>query len=199
MNRDVIETQWPQVREILIEKFNHLTEDDIREINGRYDQLVLKLQQKYGYSREEAEDRIRLWNFDRKLAANERIVREEVRNEEESGSAFKWLAAICIPLLLLGLLFFNIATPPQPANPAAVQEQTVKQTPGDVVIMTSLRNALTAKKIPNFDVQNVQITSREGIVTLSGSVPNAEVRDSVVNTSQNFTGVKRVIDNLQIK
>lgn len=207
MNKDLLESQWTQIREFLQKKFNNLTEEDIRQINGRYDQLVAKLQQKYGYTREEAEERIRSWNFDR-FANTERIppaknpiVHEErVRKEEDYSSLLKWLFALCIPILLLAAYFLSPARLPQaPVPPAVNQEQAVAETPADRAISNNLREALIAQPNRASDLQNVQIATRNGVVTLSGTVPNQEARDFILNRAQNFAGVKQVINNIQIQ
>ena len=203
MNRDVLETQWTQIREILHDKFSNLTDEDIRQINGRYDELVAKLQQKYGYSREEAEERVRSWNFDRMQAPRSQMMREDkkVRREEDSSSIFKWLLAIGIPLILLGLYFFNPMSRTQDVTtaPTATQQQVVTETPADRTISTGIRSALQSQQNTTFDLQNVQIRTNNGVVTLSGSVPSAEMRDSIGTTAQNFAGVRQVNNNLLVK
>ena len=55
MNDDVLRGQWKQLRGQVKEWWGVLTEDDLDEINGQRDQLVGKLQQKYGYTRDQAE------------------------------------------------------------------------------------------------------------------------------------------------
>lgn len=201
MNKDLLESQWVQVRDILKEKFSNLTDEDIRQINGHYDQLVAKLQQKYGYSREEAEERIRSWNFDRfatTTTSRNPIMREEaVKSETSDTSFYKWLLYLGIPLLLLGSYFLSNRTPE--TTPVVNQEQTIAETPADRVISTNLRNALLSQQQLSFAMQNVQITTHDGVVTLSGSVPSAEMRDFIVNRAQNFAGVTQVINHLEVK
>lgn len=204
MNRDVLESQWPQIRDMLREKFSNLTEEDIKQINGRYDQLVAKLQQKYGYSREEAEERIKSWNFDRfatpqrSSTIQEEKYHPEDKATEDNSSLFKWLLGIGIPLLLLA--YFLAPTGTETTNtPTTVRDQTVTETPADRTVSTNLRNALISQDISGTDLQNIQITTRNGIVTLSGTVPNNEVRDTIVNTTQGLPGVRQVVNNLQVR
>lgn len=203
MNKDLLESQWTQIREILREKFSNLSDEDIRQINGRYDQLVAKLQQKYGYTREEAEERIRSWNFDRfTTAPKSQTIREESYRTEPDSNFFKWLLALGIPLLLLGAYYLGNRTPEiTNAPPPVVQQQAVRETPSDRLISDNIRNALLAVQGQNtsFNMRNIQVTTNDGVVTLSGSVPSAEIRDSIVNAVQNFGGVKQVINNLQVK
>lgn len=207
MNRDLLETQWPEIREILRDKFSNLTEDDIKQINGRYDQLVAKLQQKYGYSREEAEERIRSWNFDRFAAASQRnsAIHEDryyQKNKvakEENASIFKWLLALGIPLLLLGAYYFNPTRTETTSSPVITNEQAIVETPADRIIFTDLRNAFIAQNISASDLQNVQVVTRNGVVTLSGTVPSREVSDVIVNTTERVAGVRQVINNLRIR
>lgn len=203
MNRDLLESQWPQVRETLRTKFSNLTEDDINQINGRYDQLVSKLQQKYGYSREEAEERIRSWNFDRNAnaqrtssARDDKFYQEGKVRKDDGISPFIWLLAIGIPLVLLGTYFYNTT---RTDAPVAAHEQTMRESPSDRAISNDLRNAFFNQNISRSDLQNVQITTHNGVVTLSGTVPNNQVRNTIVDTAQNFSGIDRVINNLQVR
>ncbi|MBA3239547.1 MAG: BON domain-containing protein [Parachlamydiaceae bacterium] len=204
MNRDTLESQWPQIRDMLREKFSNLTEEDIKQINGRYDQLVAKLQQKYGYSREEAEERIKSWNFDR-FATPQRstTVHEEKYHpqdnvKEDNSSLFKWLLGIGIPLLLLA--YFLAPTGNETTNTTTTsRDQTMGETQADRTISSDLRNALIEQNVSGSQLQNIQVTTRNGIVTLSGTVPNNEVRDVILNTSQNLPGVRQVVNNLQVR
>lgn len=204
MNKNVLESQWVQVRELLREKFSYLTEDDIRQINGRYDELVAKLQQKYGYTKEEAEERILNWNFDRFAAPKSQIIQEDIVIKkhpirEEFSSAYKWLLGIGIPVLLLGSYFLAMRTPEVAQSPAVTQEQVVLETPADQLLSNDLRNLLLSQQNLAGVMQNVHITTNNGIVTLSGTVPNRETRNLIVNTTENVAGIRQVVDHLEIK
>lgn len=208
MDRAVLESQWTQIRDILREKFSHLSDEDIREINGRYDQLVAKLQQKYGYSREEAEDRIKSWNFDRFLASqkqrvfpviNDRSYRDTAAKKEHTSSFLKWALILGIPLLLLGAYFLSPARTAITSSPIITSNQAIVEAPADRAISTNLRNVLIAQNISGLDLQNLQITTSNGVVTLSGTVPNTDMRDFIVNSAERTAGVRQVINNLQVR
>lgn len=49
---------WNQTKGAVKEQWGKLTDDDLLEIEGRRDQLVGKLQARYGISREEAERQV---------------------------------------------------------------------------------------------------------------------------------------------
>ena len=55
MNWDQVEGKWKQVKGQAKEKWGKLTEDDLDVIDGRRQQLVGKLQERYGTARDEAE------------------------------------------------------------------------------------------------------------------------------------------------
>jgi uncharacterized protein YjbJ (UPF0337 family) len=55
MNWDIVKGKWGQVKGKAREKWGDLTDDDFEKIAGNKDQLVGKLQEKYGWTREEAE------------------------------------------------------------------------------------------------------------------------------------------------
>jgi len=58
MNQDTFSGRWKQMRGKAKEWWGQLTDDDLDRINGQKDQLVGKLQAKYGYSKEQAEQEI---------------------------------------------------------------------------------------------------------------------------------------------
>ena len=58
MNKDVFEGKWKELRGQAKEWWGKLTDDDLERVGGKYDQLIGVLQQKYGYTREHAEEEI---------------------------------------------------------------------------------------------------------------------------------------------
>lgn len=58
MNRDILQGKWQQLKGGVKEQWGKLTDDDIQAANGNFDQLVGKIQERYGYSREESERRM---------------------------------------------------------------------------------------------------------------------------------------------
>ena len=55
MNRDWIEGNWKQFKGKVRERWGKLTDDDLDVIGGRKDQLVGRIQELYGTSRNEIE------------------------------------------------------------------------------------------------------------------------------------------------
>jgi len=55
LNQDVFEGKWKEMRGQVKEWWGKLTDDDLEQVGGKADQLVGLLQQKYGYTRERAE------------------------------------------------------------------------------------------------------------------------------------------------
>ena len=58
MNWDTIKGNWTQFKGKAREQWGELTDDDLDQVAGQKDQLVGKLQAKYGYAREEAERQV---------------------------------------------------------------------------------------------------------------------------------------------
>ena len=54
MNWDQIEGNWKQVTGKAKEKWGQLTDDDMTAIAGKRDRLAGKLQERYGYAKEQA-------------------------------------------------------------------------------------------------------------------------------------------------
>jgi uncharacterized protein YjbJ (UPF0337 family) len=56
MNKDVFEGKWKEMRGQVREWWGKLTDDELDQAGGRAEQLIGLLQQKYGYTREHAEE-----------------------------------------------------------------------------------------------------------------------------------------------
>ena len=54
MNRDILEGQWKQLKGKVKQQWGRLTDDELERINGHYDELAGLIQERYGYSRDEA-------------------------------------------------------------------------------------------------------------------------------------------------
>ena len=58
MNWDQIEGKWKQYAGTVREKWGKLTDSDLEVIHGRREQLVGKIQERYGIAKEEAERQV---------------------------------------------------------------------------------------------------------------------------------------------
>ena len=58
MNKDILEGKWKQVRGEAKSWWGKLTDDDLDRAAGKFDVLAGLLQEKYGYTREQAADEI---------------------------------------------------------------------------------------------------------------------------------------------
>jgi len=58
MNWDQIEGKWKQSTGVVKQKWGKLTDDDLTVIAGKKDQLVGKVQERYGIAREAAEKQV---------------------------------------------------------------------------------------------------------------------------------------------
>jgi uncharacterized protein YjbJ (UPF0337 family) len=62
MNWDRIEGHWKQVTGRAKEQWGKLTDDDLNVVAGRRDQLVGKIQERYGLVKDEAERQLSEWS-----------------------------------------------------------------------------------------------------------------------------------------
>jgi uncharacterized protein YjbJ (UPF0337 family) len=69
MNTDTFEGQWRQMKGELRSWWGRLTESDFEKIGGKKDRLIGTLQEKYGYTREAAQQEVdrRLREYDERL------------------------------------------------------------------------------------------------------------------------------------
>jgi len=61
MNWDQVEGQWKQMKGQMKQKLAKLTDSDWNMIEGKRDEFLGKLQERYGYSREQAERELNDW------------------------------------------------------------------------------------------------------------------------------------------
>ena len=59
MNNDILAGNWKQFKGNMLEQWGKLTDDDLDMVAGRRDQIVGKLQERYGFAKDEAERQIK--------------------------------------------------------------------------------------------------------------------------------------------
>jgi len=62
MNWDQMEGKWKQMKGAVKQKWGKLTDDDLDVIAGKQDQLIGKIQERYGITREAAEKQVNSWS-----------------------------------------------------------------------------------------------------------------------------------------
>jgi uncharacterized protein YjbJ (UPF0337 family) len=62
MNWDQVEGKWKQVKGTVKTRWGKLTDDDLDVISGKKDQLVGRIQERYGIKKEEAQREVDEWN-----------------------------------------------------------------------------------------------------------------------------------------
>ena len=58
MNKNTLQGQWSQIKGKVKEKWGDLTDNDLAFIDGKRDQLVGRIQERYGLAQEEAERQV---------------------------------------------------------------------------------------------------------------------------------------------
>ena len=61
MNWDQVEGNWKQFKGKIKAQWGDLTDNELTEIEGQRDQLVGRIQERYGIAREEAERQVSQW------------------------------------------------------------------------------------------------------------------------------------------
>ena len=61
MNEDRISGNWKQFKGKVKEQWGKLTEDDMDVAEGKRDQLAGRIQERYGYGKEQAEKELKDW------------------------------------------------------------------------------------------------------------------------------------------
>ena len=75
--------------------------------------------------------------------------------------------------------------------------QSPKRQIDDGAISTTVKAKLTADRFSN--IVNIEVNVTNGIVTLAGEVPNAQVKAEAEREARSVDGVRGVNNNLQVK
>lgn len=61
MNWDQAQGKWTQLKGSVKERWGKLTDDDLKVIDGKRDRLIGKIQERYGVTKENAENEVATW------------------------------------------------------------------------------------------------------------------------------------------
>jgi uncharacterized protein YjbJ (UPF0337 family) len=77
MNLDNMEGKWKQIKGAVKVQWGKLTDDDLQVINGKRDQLVGKIQERYGFAKAEAEKQLREFESSQDFERGREFEREQ--------------------------------------------------------------------------------------------------------------------------
>jgi uncharacterized protein YjbJ (UPF0337 family) len=58
MDANILKGKWLQLKGSIREKWGQLTDDDVDQVSGSAERLVGRIQERYGYARQKAEDEV---------------------------------------------------------------------------------------------------------------------------------------------
>ena len=99
MNTDVFKGKWLQLRGAVKSQWGKLTDDDVDRIGGDAEQLIGRVQERYGYARDKAMQEVDAF-FDRHVQSNP--ARETTFSHREDGAIgyiVLWLMGVPAGLL----------------------------------------------------------------------------------------------------
>lgn len=68
MNDDQFEGKWDRMKGKVREHWGRLTDDDVEEVKGKRQNLLAKVQEKYGDTKESADDKLK--EFENKFSSD---------------------------------------------------------------------------------------------------------------------------------
>jgi uncharacterized protein YjbJ (UPF0337 family) len=77
VNSDQLKGKWKQMKGSVKERWGKLTDDDLDVIDGQRDQLIGKIQERYGIARAAAQKQVDEWN----AVASQELELEEPRRK----------------------------------------------------------------------------------------------------------------------
>jgi len=82
MNWDQLEGKWKQMKGSVRSRWGKLTDDDLETISGKKDQLIGRIQERYGIHKDEAERQVDDWN--QTLGEENEAERERIQQRKAS-------------------------------------------------------------------------------------------------------------------
>jgi uncharacterized protein YjbJ (UPF0337 family) len=82
MNWDQLKGQWKQMKGQARTRWGKLTDDDLETVAGHRDQLVGRIQERYGIAKEQAEREVDDWH--QGLDRENQYAREDMRDRKAS-------------------------------------------------------------------------------------------------------------------
>ena len=78
MNWDQAAGKWNQMKGSVKERWGKLTDDDLTTIAGNRDRLLGKIQERYGITKEKAEEEINQWKMPQGAVYEEEVTRRKI-------------------------------------------------------------------------------------------------------------------------
>ncbi|MGH8281559.1 MAG: BON domain-containing protein [Gammaproteobacteria bacterium] len=106
------------------------------------------------------------------------------------------LKLLRIPLLSL-LAVLSVAT----VSACSTNKPMVGATVGSFADDSYLTSTVKTKLLGDTGLKafNIHVTTKNQVVTLSGTLPNTALRDEAVHVAKSVGGVRDVIDNIQVQ
>jgi uncharacterized protein YjbJ (UPF0337 family) len=70
MNEDTLKGQWTQLKGKAREQWGKLTNDDLDQVEGKAEQLIGRIQERYGVAKDDARRQFDAWLNDEKTPAS---------------------------------------------------------------------------------------------------------------------------------
>lgn len=84
MNSDEMRGKWNQMKGSVKQQWAKLTDDDLTAIDGSRDKLIGKIQERYGITKEKAEQQLGEWRMPTSSGTTTSTREEEVRTRKIS-------------------------------------------------------------------------------------------------------------------
>lgn len=104
-------------------------------------------------------------------------------------------------LALLILLCGMVLTAVGCASSKSNDQPMLGQRMGTYMDDSYLTSAVKTKLVDNIALKSfdIHVVTKNGVVTLNGTLPNTDLSDEAVRTAKSVSGVRNVIDNIEIK
>lgn len=206
MERNQFNKHFHDLKPYIIDRWNKLTEQDMNQIDGRFDLFCSEMQNKYKISKDNVEEQFHNWkpnvHFEVKNRSKYQIIHVE---EEQEVNIGKWLLVAGIPfLLLIGVLGTQFNSLPDSSTyvPASYENTLAKPVSGttqDETIVENIRKVLFSNSLLLADLEGLKVSSSAGVVTVYGSVKNEDEKALVKAHIEKIPGVVTVINNIGIR
>jgi len=209
MERHQFNKYYHDLKPYIIDRWSKLTEEDMNQIDARFDIFSSKLQNKYKISKNHMEEQFHNWKPNVRFEAEDAFKSKKIQiAKEQEVNIRKWLVGAAVSfILLIGILGVtqNYTTTDSKSDLYASYENIIAMAnpsfgpTADETITENIRKVLYSNALLLVDLEGLKIENSEGVVTVHGTVKNEDEKNLVKDQVEMIPGVVKVINNIKIR
>ncbi len=209
MERHQFNKHYHDLKPYIIDRWNKLTEEDMNQIDARFDIFSSKLQNKYNISKSHVEEQFHNWKPNVRFEVENEYKSKKIQfaKEQEINIRKNLVGAGVTFALLIGI--FGVTQNYTTTDGEFIADgsyenliamaKPISKTNPDEILTENIRQALFSNPFLLAVLQGFKIENSDGVVTVQGTVKNEDEKNLVKEQIEMIPGVVKVINNIEIR